>query len=255
MTDDPGAYAPGSDLPGGYINPIVRIGDTVRRPLGPNAAFVHRLLAFLEDLGFEAAPRFLGIDEEGREVLSFIEGHVAWAGQQPPGVCSDESLIGVARLVCRLHDVTAGTELVADQEVVCHGDLSPKNTVYRDQGMGFRPAALIDWDHATPGRRIDDVADMLWHYLCPCPRNDTPLLRHRFLAMCDAYGLDAAPRAGLIAVMHRRMRDVMYGIALKAAHGSLPHQRLMVMGALDSICEQADWVAANLDDLQAAVSP
>lgn len=253
MTYKDRAYAVGSELPGGYINPIVRIGDTVRRPMGEHSPFVHRLLLYLEERGFGAAPRFLGIDEEGCEILSFIEGHVAWAGEQPPGVWSDDSLLEVARLVRRLHDLTQRSELASDQEVVCHGDLSPKNTVYKDSGEGLRPVAFIDWDHAAPGRRVDDVADMLWHYLCPCPRHDSHLIRKRMKAMCDAYRLEARLRPGLIGLMHRRMRDVMYGIALKAARGSLAHQRLMALGAIPSIREQADWVAANLEDLQEAL--
>jgi hypothetical protein len=49
-------------------------------------------------------------------------------------VNSPESLAGIARLVRQFHDLTAGTPLAGDQEVVCHNDLSPKNTVYRDDG-------------------------------------------------------------------------------------------------------------------------
>jgi len=41
---------------------VVRIGDTVRRPVGPHSPLVHALLAHLESVGFEGAPRFLGID-------------------------------------------------------------------------------------------------------------------------------------------------------------------------------------------------
>jgi len=38
----------------------------------------------------------------------------------------------VAELVRQFHDLTTGTPLAGDQEVVCHHDLSPKNTVYLD---------------------------------------------------------------------------------------------------------------------------
>ena len=249
------AYLADSGLPGGYINSVVRVDDTVRRPQGARADYVHALLRFLEERGFEAAPRFLGIDEHEREVLSYIEGHVAWEAQQPPGVWSDESLLDVTRLVRRLHDLTAGSDLAGGDEEVCHGDLSPKNTVYRDLGDGYRPVALIDWDLAHPGSRVEGVVDMLWHFLCPCPKHDTPLLRQRLRGMCDAYGLEHARRHGLIQQMRGRMRDVMYGIVLEAARGSLGHQRIMAIGGLDSIRERADWVAANIDNLQAAVTP
>jgi Ser/Thr protein kinase RdoA (MazF antagonist) len=55
----------------------------------------------------------------------------------------------VARLVRQFHDLTAGTPLAGDQEVVCHNDLSPKNTVYRDDREGMRPgnglSVLLRW--------------------------------------------------------------------------------------------------------------
>ena len=54
-------------LTGGWVTQgVVRIGETVRRPVGPNAEFVHRLLDDLARVGFAGAPRFLGIDDSGR---------------------------------------------------------------------------------------------------------------------------------------------------------------------------------------------
>ena len=49
---------------------IVRVGDTVRRPLNPNSPLIRALLGHLEADGFTGAPRFFGIDAAGREVLS-----------------------------------------------------------------------------------------------------------------------------------------------------------------------------------------
>jgi len=61
----------------GGMNPaagLVRIGQTVRRPAGPSSVAVRSLLLHLADVGFEGAPRFLGIDDKGRDVLTFIDG-------------------------------------------------------------------------------------------------------------------------------------------------------------------------------------
>jgi hypothetical protein len=55
---------------------VVRVGNTVRRPLTSNSLFVHQLLTHLESKGFASAPRFLGIDSANREILSFIAGFV-----------------------------------------------------------------------------------------------------------------------------------------------------------------------------------
>ena len=45
--------------------------------------------------------------ELGREVLSFIEGHVAWEPAQPPSVTSDASLARLAGLVREFHATLA----------------------------------------------------------------------------------------------------------------------------------------------------
>src|ERR1700727_3956491 len=121
-----------------------------------------------------AVGRVRGTDGQGREVLSFIDGHVAWEPAQPPSVTSDASLAGVARLVREFHDLTAGTALAGGAEVVCHNDLSPKNTVYRDDGAGLRPTTFIDWDIAGPGERIHDLAHVCWQYLALGPGVDDP---------------------------------------------------------------------------------
>ena len=69
--DDPRQEVP---LRGGHNRGVVRVGATVRRPLKPGAERIHRLLTYFERRGFTGAPRFVGIDERDREILSFIEG-------------------------------------------------------------------------------------------------------------------------------------------------------------------------------------
>jgi hypothetical protein len=66
-------------LAGGNVSDgVVRVGDTVRRPAGPWTPAVHALLAHLHEVGFHAAPRPLGLDERGREVLEFVPGATVW---------------------------------------------------------------------------------------------------------------------------------------------------------------------------------
>ena len=60
----------------GVTQGIVRIGDTVRRPLRPFSLTVQAYLAHLRDAGFTGAPLPFGIDEQGREMLSFVPGDV-----------------------------------------------------------------------------------------------------------------------------------------------------------------------------------
>lgn len=117
-------------LGGGWVTGgVVRVGETVRRPIGSNAPLVHALLRHLEEVGFDAAPRLLGLDEEGREVLTFVEGSV-------PSDCrsmvwEDRQLASSAKLLRRFHDATAGSELAGPNEVVRHNDFGPWNLLWR----------------------------------------------------------------------------------------------------------------------------
>jgi hypothetical protein len=239
-------------LPGGFINRVVRIGDTVRRSPAERADFVHELLQHFEDRGWMGAPRLLGADGLGREVLTFIDGYVAWRSPTD-GVNSTESLTGVARLVRQFHDLTAGTSLAGDQEVVCHNDLSPKNTVYRDGGTGMRPVAFIDWDIAAPGGRIHDVAHMCWQYLDLGPAvQDLAVTLTQLRMMCDAYGL--TDRSEVVAAILWWQDRCWRGIDASADAGNAAMARLRASGAVGSVRAAYDWVLAYQGEIQRALA-
>jgi len=89
----------------GNISDVVRVGATVRRAPGAWTPAVHALLRHLEAAGFDGAPRTLGFDDRGREVLTFIEGVTVPASLE--GYRSDHVLVEAARLLRRYHDATA----------------------------------------------------------------------------------------------------------------------------------------------------
>jgi hypothetical protein len=205
-------------LEGGDVNTVVRIGDTVRRPTGAWSPAVHALLAHFEAVGFDGAPRFLGIDEQGREILSYVEGEAAL----PPVPAADVVVEALARLVRRMHDAQEGFAHPGpwfgpgEGPVVCFVDFFPPNIVFRSG----EPVALIDWDLAAPGERATDVAALAswWAPLRPdseAARYGLPTDRRgsRLRAICDAYGLEdrndlveraiAKRRAGY--ELHRRL--------------------------------------------------
>jgi hypothetical protein len=136
---------------------VVRVGDTVRRPVTEKSPFVHDVLRYLEFRKFDRAPRFLGIDEKGREILTYVSGSVP----RELGGFRREQWVAGAKLLRLLHDATVDCELRGDREVVCHGDPSPCNYVFRD-GMPF---GLIDFDLAHPGKRQEDVGYAAWMWL------------------------------------------------------------------------------------------
>jgi hypothetical protein len=143
-------------LPGGFVTPVVRVGDTVRRRPPEDPEFVHALLAWFERHGWGGAPRFLGTDGRGREVLGFVDGHVAWEPAQPPSVTSDASLAGVAGLVREFHDLTAGTALAGDAEVVCHNGRSRRGI---EDGAAAGHPAMIRLRDSGAARSVCDAFD------------------------------------------------------------------------------------------------
>ncbi|WP_203236858.1 phosphotransferase family protein [Nocardia panacis] len=157
-------------------------GDRVIRPRA--GAFVHDLLDYFAEIEWCGAPRLLATTED-RETLTHISGYT------DPPTLTDAALIAAARLVREFHDATAGHPLSGTDEVVCHNDLAPKNTVYRDDA---HPIAFIDWDWAAPGRRIDDLAHMCWQFLNLGPTvTDTHEAGRQMGLICAAYGIAIEP--------------------------------------------------------------
>jgi aminoglycoside phosphotransferase (APT) family kinase protein len=188
---------------------VVRVGGTVRRPVGPHSAFTHALLAHLEQVGFSDAPRFLGIDNQGREMLSYIDGVVP---TNLDARLTDDQLTEAAHLLRRYHDAAAGTALAGAEEVVCHNDISPVNTVF----LGGRPSALIDFDSARPGPRIRDVSYGMFLSLNLGWDEPEPAIQcHRIDVWCDAYGLTL--RDSLIDDVEQRVRET----AIRLGHSGM----------------------------------
>ncbi|MCC8250794.1 aminoglycoside phosphotransferase family protein [Saccharothrix luteola] len=205
-------------LTGGGLNEVVRIGSTVRRPTGPWTPAVHRLLEHLAPLGI--APVVHGVDERGREVLSYLEGEV---GHPPLGesLRSDEVLVAVARMVRRLHDRSAGLvearsgggsdgwqfPAVSPVEVICHNDLAPYNMVFRD-GI---PVGVFDFDGARPGPRWWDVAYTAYCLVPFSPEFGTVEEQWRRAGLfCEAYGLpEAVAVEGMGLKVLARLEDMV----------------------------------------------
>ncbi len=188
---------------------VVRAGDTVRRPPGPQSGAVHALLDHLEAVGFDGAPRFLGVDDLGRSVLTYVEGAVGGPPYEP-WTGGAELLASVAELLRRFHEAvrtfrppTASvwdTTLAPDDPglpvLVGHNDVSVENTVCRDG----RAVAFIDFDFAAPTDRLWDVAIALRHWVpvrdpadLDAARSDVDQVA-RYRAFCDVYGLGAVER-------------------------------------------------------------
>lgn len=220
-TGEPEEPLAGGDVTAG----VVKVGATVRRPVQPQTPAVHAFLRHLEAAGFAGAPRVLGIDDQGREVLSFVPGEVP-PRPLPAWAATDEALADLASLQRSLHQAAAGFEPPPDAawdlpaevpglpllpeeapELVSHCDITPDNTVFRDG----RPWALIDFDLARPTSRLGDILVTLRHWAPMAdPVDRDPALAGadagaRMRLFADAYGLGAAERGRLLDLTELRL--------------------------------------------------
>lgn len=244
-------------LPGGFVTEVVRIGGTVRRTPPARAEVVTALLRHLAATAPGLAPRYLGVDEQGRQVLTHLAGRVPWRDREDPAFFADPALTRLAELIRALHDACAGSPLAGDAETVCHRDLSPKNTVYRDDPVGPLPVAFLDWDLAGPGRRIEDVAFAGWHWAALGGDADPAELARRCRLLCDAYEAAAPgvslPRGELVAVMLDQLDGTWRGIDAGADRDEPGMRRLRAAGAVDAVRGWHDWLLRHRPTVETAL--
>jgi hypothetical protein len=253
-------------LPGGFTNAglVSRVGSTVRRPLRPTSTATHALLEHLERVGFDGAPRFLGIDERGREVLSFIEGEAPIA-PTPDWALTDEALVSVAELLRRYHDAVASFDASGHHwgrlvppafrgGVVSHNDPNLDNVVF----AGGRAVALIDFDLAGPGSAAWDVAcaARMWAPLraerdMPAHVRGQPLARLR--TFVDAYGLARHERSQ-IADAAVETHDWCYDIVRQAVGDGHPtFLGYWRDGGEQRALRTRSWIDAHREHIRAAL--
>ena len=229
---------PLAELPllGGQLTPgIVRVGNTVRRPPKGNAAFVHDLLLFLEDQDFPFAPRFFGRDEQGRDILSYLEGQTWPNGGSE---LSDDLLEQAARAIRGYHDVTAGSRLAQGHQIVAHHELGPHNTIFQEN----RLIGFIDWDDAAPGTRLRDLANAVYNYVDVghWANQAAGVQARRIHLMCAAYGWDDP-----IAIVNDFEADLQQALR--------NHEQAGRAGAIKIFAQEVDWMRQRAQELRLAL--
>lgn len=206
---------------------------------------MHALLAHLAEAGFTAAPRPLGTDEQGREILSFVPGltigdRLPW----PAWVHSDDALVQVAQWLRDYHEVVA--DYVPTPEalwreggawrpgmIIGHNDAAPYNAAWQhDRLVGF-----FDWDFAKPVTREWDLAFTAFAWVPLHARHvveregftDFDDRARRLTLFIDSYGWTGSP-AGLVKTMQSRVAASAAGIPRTAAAGDSVYQRMIERG-------------------------
>ncbi|WP_027953916.1 phosphotransferase [Halobacillus kuroshimensis] len=233
-------------LTGGNVTSVYRSGDTVRRERKSGSARIQQLLNHLEEKGYSYAPKFLGMDEQGREVLSYIWGE---AGNYPlkKYMLSDNVLADIANMLRHYHETVSdfpfsdeweSLDGTPDQrEVVCHNDFAVYNIIFNDE----KPVGIIDFDVAAPGPKIWDVAYTL--YTCvPLSRfsyteagkmiADDERIKQRIELFFNAYHLEKLDK-DLMKLVVLRLQALCETMTRKASEGDRAFQGMIKEGHLD----------------------
>ncbi len=264
-------------LAGGNAGGAVLVDGTVRRPTGPWTPAVHALLRHLQAHGFDGAPRVLGIDEQGREVLTFLPGAtIGLARPWPAWVHSDEALAQVGAWLRHYHDAVAdflpprearwrtSRRLWRSGDVIGHNDAAPYNAVWKpgpadstDDGQDVTVAStgqlvgFVDWDFAAPCPALHDLAFVVFSWV-PLHARDVVAAEgfnryaerpRRLRLLLDAYGYDGTIGTVLHAVQ-ARIREHAESLRELAAAGDPLFTRLVDDGVVDGL----DRALAQLEE-------
>ncbi len=254
-------------LAGGVGNggAVVRIGDTVRRPAGGHSAVSRAVTRHLELVGFDRAQRHLGLDEQGRDVFTYVEGDVPLP-PFAPWVCAPGVLADVARLLRDFHQAMQGFDAggfavgeLADPaggDTFCHNDVCPENIVFRDG----KPVALLDFDHGAPGRSLWDVARTVRMWApAGAPRSgsawpaDIDVLS-RIGLFTSSYGVDTAGGAAFADALIEATAQGQRWLRRQVEAGEPAFVRMWAEhGLADSHATDASWIAEHREAIAAAV--
>lgn len=248
-------------LPGGRNDGAVRVGQTVRRAARMETLAVHALLRHLHAVGFHRVPLPIGVDEQGREVLSYLDGEtIGDARPWPAWVHSDTALVAVGQWLRDFHAASAsfvpppgahwhGRDQLRASEIIGHHDAAPYNAVWRSTPKDAHhsdrhPGELvgfIDWDLAGPCLPVRDLAfvALTWVPLTASevatedgfpPELDRP---RRLRLLLDAYAWTGTV-AEVLAAVRQRTIDHASGLRTAAQAGYQPAIRLVAEGVPDA---------------------
>ncbi len=240
-------------LAGGRDAGAELVDGTVRRPVRPWTRTVHALLRHLEHRGFAGAPRALGFDDRGREVLTHLRGEtVGHREPWPAWTHSTRALDDVGRWLREYHVAVADCVPAVDAVwregrqwtpglIIGHGDPAPYNAVWTGKGL----VGLIDWDNAGPVHADDDLA---WVAFSWTPLHAAEVVeregftefsarRERLERLLRAYGWSGTTDQMLTRV-DAPLRDQVATMRVTAAAGDPAYQRMLAQ-RLDLALESA----------------
>lgn len=224
---------------------IYREDNYVFRPAEIWTEYVHLYLKYLHSKGFNKVPFPFGIDKDGIEKISYVEGNV-YNELLPEEVKSDEALISFCTLMKQFHDIgeeyihkLTGNEqwmlpIRTPVETMCHGDLAPYNIVFK----GKKITGIIDFDTLHPGPRLWDISYALYRWI-PLMSPDNPENfgseddKHRRLSLfTKTYVLNDRDNKEIIKYVIQRIEYLVSFMEREAEKGNLTFKQYIEDGHL-----------------------
>jgi hypothetical protein len=217
-------------LAGGNVGGAVRVGDTVRRPVGPWTPAVHALLEYLAPR-LRAVPRVLGHDQRGREVLSYLPGHVVDVDTE---LLSTGQIVSMVRWTRDFHEVVANFAHpgpwrffpVPGPVLVGHNDIAPYNACFDGDDL----VGVFDWDFSGPSTPLLELAFIAWNCVPLWRDIGAAAAADRLRVIAATYGTGGPDARRILHAVPPRIQLMLDGIPAAAAGGDQGMVNLMSVG-------------------------
>jgi hypothetical protein len=212
----------------GNVSGAVKVGGTVRRPVGVWTPAVHALLTHLAPR-LQHVPRVLGFDDQGREVLDFLPGRVIDLETES---LSDAQIASLVTWTRDFHAVVADFEHpgpwryfpVKHPTLIGHNDIAPYNVCFDGDDL----VGVFDWDLAGPTTPLNELAFISWNCVPLWSDIGAGVAARRLALIAHTYGGPDVEQ--VLTAVPDRIQIMLDGIPAAAAAGDAGMANLVAQG-------------------------
>ena len=220
------------ELHGGRAGEIFKEGNEVLRTASENTVNIQKFLNGLHKEYLVKCPKGFGIDENGIERLSYLEGNVSNYPLNPE-IYNLDMIESAGKLLREFHDASEKVsermdaninwmlENEKEYEIIIHGDYAPYNVV-EDNGNAI---GIIDFDTIYFGKKISDISYGIYRWATLFRENspdrigDLDIQCEKASRFCEGYGLEKENRKEIVEVIIKRLEKLIAFMRMKASEG------------------------------------